>query len=43
MEPGDVDGFGNLMGDFKSKFKSDKWNELSLKNILKNTRHRKQN
>ena len=32
-----MDGFGKLMGNFKSKFGSDRWNELSSKNILKRT------
>jgi len=34
---GDVDGFGKLMGDFKSKFRSDEWKSLSSGDILKRT------
>lgn len=32
-----MDGFGNLMGDFKSKFKAKGWKDLSSKQILTKT------
>ena len=34
---GDVDGLDKLIGDFKSKFKSDKWKGLSSEDILTRT------